>query len=175
MIMTIYWRNENTVIGKSKEPGAWESLRDGLRFPICAHVPYFDAWVLPWFAMHEWVQQCCTELFHTFSPDQLNGSVTQFNKKTRSDHCSRQLFIQSHGSGTVWILTEWIHCHRGKLMMMTICSDGMKTQPWKKRLMMKKFWRNENSHGGDDDDDDDDDDADDYVALIKWWWWKQWL
>ena len=31
-----------------------------------------------------------TELFHTFSPDQLNGSVTQLKRKTRSNHCSRQ-------------------------------------------------------------------------------------
>ena len=27
----------------------------------------------------------------SFLPDQLNGSVTQLNRKTRSDHCSRQL------------------------------------------------------------------------------------
>ena len=25
------------------------------------------------------------------------------NRKTHSDHCSRQLFIQSHGSGNLWI------------------------------------------------------------------------
>ena len=40
-------------------------------------------------------------LFHTFSPDQFNGSVSQLNRKTRSDHCSRQLFIQGHGPGIV--------------------------------------------------------------------------
>ena len=44
-------------------------------------------------------------LFHTFSPDLLNGSVTLLNRKTRSDHCSSQFFSQGHGSGTVWILT----------------------------------------------------------------------
>ena len=52
-----------------------------------------------------WVQRCCTELFDTFAPDQLNGSVTQLNRKTRSDHCSRQLFIQGHGSGIAWIVS----------------------------------------------------------------------
>ena len=49
------------------------------------------------FASLEWVQRCSTELFHAFSPDQLNG------RKTHSDRCSRQLFIQGHGSGKVWI------------------------------------------------------------------------
>ena len=43
---------------------------------------------LPWFALLEWVQRCCTELFHAFSLDQLNRRVTQMNRKTRSDHCS---------------------------------------------------------------------------------------
>ena len=51
------------------------------------HVPYLDTWALPWLSLLERVQQCCTKLFHTFSPDQLNGSVTQLNRKTRSDHC----------------------------------------------------------------------------------------
>ena len=40
-------------------------------------------------------------MFHSFSPDQLNGSITQLNRKTHSDHCSRQLFIQGHGSEIV--------------------------------------------------------------------------
>ena len=70
------------------------------------HMPYLDAWALPWSALLEWIQWCCTNLFHAFSPDQLNGSVTQLNRKTRSDHCSPQLFIQGHGSGTVWIITK---------------------------------------------------------------------
>ena len=67
-------------------------------------MPYLDARALPWFASLEWVQRCCTELFHTFSPNKLNGSVTQLNRKTRSDHCSGQLFAWGHGSGLVWIL-----------------------------------------------------------------------
>ena len=37
-------------------------------------------------------------LFQTLSPDQFNGSVTQLNRKTRSGHGLRQLFIQGHGS-----------------------------------------------------------------------------
>ena len=37
--------------------------------------------------------------FTLSSPDQLNGSVTQLNRKTRSDHGSRQLNFQGHGSG----------------------------------------------------------------------------
>ena len=51
----------------------------------------------------EWVHRCSTELFDIFAPDQLNGSVTQLNRKTRPDHCSRQLFIKGPGSGRVWI------------------------------------------------------------------------
>ena len=46
-------------------------------FTFFFHVPYLDAWVLPWFALIEWVrvQRCCTELFHAFSLDSLNGST----------------------------------------------------------------------------------------------------
>ena len=46
------------------------------------HMPYLDAWALPWSALLEWVQWCCTNLFHAFSPDQLNGSVTQLNRNS---------------------------------------------------------------------------------------------
>ena len=55
-------------------------------------VLYVDTWVLPWFALLEWFLWCCTELFHTFLPDQLNRCVTQLKRKTHSNHCSRQLF-----------------------------------------------------------------------------------
>ena len=72
-------------------------------------MPYINTWALLWFASLEWVKQCCTELFHVFSPDQLNGSVTQLNRKTRSDHCSRQLFIQGHGSRKVWMNARFSH------------------------------------------------------------------
>ena len=58
---------------------------------------------LTWLASLEWVQQCCTELFHAFSPDHVNVSVAQLNRKTRSDRCFRQFLIQGHGSGIVWI------------------------------------------------------------------------
>ena len=34
---------------------------------------------------------------------QLNRSVTLLDRKTHSDHCPQQLFIQGHGSGKVWI------------------------------------------------------------------------
>ena len=67
------------------------------------HVPTLDTWALPQIAWLEWVQRCCTELFQAFEPNQLNGSFSQLYRKTRSDHRSRQLFIQGHGSGKMWI------------------------------------------------------------------------
>ena len=74
-------------------------------YSLAVHVPYLDEWALQCLALLEWDQWWCTDLFHTFSPDLLDGSVTLLNRKTRSDHCSSQFFSQGHGSGTVWILT----------------------------------------------------------------------
>ena len=39
------------------------------------HVLHLAAWALPWFALVEWVQRCCSELLHTFSLEYLNGSI----------------------------------------------------------------------------------------------------
>ena len=40
------------------------------------YVLHLATWALSWLAMPEWVQRCCIELFHSSSPDQMNGSVT---------------------------------------------------------------------------------------------------
>ena len=47
------------------------------------------------------VLSCFTISLQTSCTDR---SVTQLNRKTRSDHCSRQLFIEGRGSGMASVL-----------------------------------------------------------------------
>ena len=55
------------------------------------HVPCVEAWA------------CCTELFHVFSPGYFSRMCVAHNTG------SRQLFIQCHGSGNLWItvMVDW--------------------------------------------------------------------
>ena len=69
------------------------------------HVRNLDALAQPCFPMAEWVQRCCTELFHFFSLDSLFlRKYHPFIRKTRPHHFSTQLFIQGHGSGNLSIV-----------------------------------------------------------------------
>ena len=54
-----------------------------------------DSWAPPGFALLEWIRRGCSELFHAFSLDCLNGSIT---------HTTGQLFIQGHGLGNLSIV-----------------------------------------------------------------------
>ena len=45
--------------------------------------PYLDEWTLSCFALVDWVQRCCTELFHAFSLDYFHGSFTHTTGRLR--------------------------------------------------------------------------------------------
>ena len=66
------------------------------------HVPYLDARALPWLAF-AWMSSAVLYwvVSRFFATAVERKFFSQFNRKPRSDHCSRQLFIQGHGSRTV--------------------------------------------------------------------------
>ena len=67
-----------------------------------------DAWVLTSF---EQVQWCCMEFFHTFWLFSCKSQYSHtYNRKTHQYHCPRQLFIQSHGSGTLSVCVQMYIC-----------------------------------------------------------------
>ena len=69
-----------------------------------------DAWVLPCFALVDQDQQCCTELFHTFSLDFFCccWSITRTTRRlTNTIPQGNKLFIQGHGSGDLSIHAQY--------------------------------------------------------------------
>ena len=73
------------------------AIFSGRHSQLC-HVPCLDARRLPCFTLADWVQRCCTELFHASSLDYFLRMYYAYNRKTHLYHCPKQLCIQGHGS-----------------------------------------------------------------------------
>ena len=79
---------------------------------LCAqlfHVPYFNAWALPCLALYECVQRCCTELFHTFSLDCLNGSINHTTRRLAHTTVQGIVYSRSRVRKFVNVTTILIH------------------------------------------------------------------
>ena len=114
-IATQGWETHKSLASLHKDRRhQWQPQSHKSLLSTFSHVPYLDAWELPCFASVEWVQRCCTELFHAFSIDYLNGSIIHTTE--RLAHTTVQfncLFkVMGHGSIQEWETQSLISLHR---------------------------------------------------------------